>query len=346
MKVVAVANQKGGVGKSTTAANVAVSLAQYGCRVLSVDWDSQIGLTDCLGIPDDDGHPSVLAVLADPPEPLRKSIQSTKYPNLDHVAAHIDLAHAEFNLIMHWAERPSMDLLGESLASVAPAYDVAIVDCPPSFSALTLMALKCADTVLIPVQCNFHSLRGVDRSLSIIEQLLNRTGMDAHILRTMVRTNTRVNRIASERLIEMFGNAVLPTAIKHTVGFDESVLARLPYVIFDPLGDAAEAYRAVALEVANRADVKSPGTRRTQEIDATPRPGQNPVRGDAVWIVPATLPDLADPRFAAFCRTAFSAGGHYSAWTDPAGYIFGDEAKAEDFVKRINGERVDALRGM
>ena len=67
MKVVAVANQKGGVGKSTTAANVAVSLAQYGCRVLTVDWDSQIGLTDCLGIPDDDGHPSVLAVLADPP---------------------------------------------------------------------------------------------------------------------------------------------------------------------------------------------------------------------------------------------------------------------------------------
>jgi chromosome partitioning protein len=344
MTIIAVANQKGGVGKSTTAANLAVSLAQYGYEVLTVDWDSQVGLTDCLGIPDDDGTPSILDCIGDAAVPIADAVQPTAYPHLDHVASHIDLAHAEFRMIMNWETRPRLSLLGDVLAPVLPRYDVVIVDCPPSFGALTLMALTCADSLLIPVQCNYHSLRGVDRSISIVEELIKRPDLTPVILRTMVRTNTRVNRLASAKMVELFGDVVLATSIKLTTGFDESVLAQQPFVVFDPTSDAAEAYRTVARDLVRRLVITGRNhVAGAHAVHAAPSKTVNPVRGDTVWVVPAPLSPVDAPAVERLSEAAFAAGGHYSAWTTPTGYIFADEAKADDFVNRARSLGSDTL---
>jgi chromosome partitioning protein len=252
-QVIALANQKGGVAKTTTALNLAVAFQEMGHRVLAVDLDPQGNLTMSQGMNPDSVERSMFDVLVHG-VPIEEVIQRAE---VDLAVSSIDLAGAELALSsMIGRERA----LQKALLPVRNEYDYILVDTPPSLGLLTINALTAADSVIVPVQCEYLSLRGLvqlEGTMSMIRENLNPSVEIRGILPTMFDSRTLHAREAIEMLKENFGDLVFDTRIRKTVRYAEAPVQGVSVLKYDPSGQAAEAYRQLAKEVLNGAAARA-----------------------------------------------------------------------------------------
>jgi len=244
-KVIAFANQKGGVAKTTTTLNLAAAFAEQGHRVLCVDMDPQGNLTMSQGIDPDTLEQSMFDVLVHDLS-IREVIRRRE---VDVAVASIDLAGAEIAMSTKIGRERS---LAKALRSVDDDYDFVCIDTPPSLGLLTVNALTAADKVIVPVQCEYLSMRGLlqlQNTLEMIRENLNPDVDIAGILPTMVDTRTLHAKEAIEILEENFGDRVFGARIRKTVRFAEAPVRGMSVLKYDPTGTAADAYRQLAKEV-------------------------------------------------------------------------------------------------
>jgi chromosome partitioning protein len=250
-RIIAMCNQKGGVGKTTTAINLASALAGYGRKVLVVDFDPQGALSAGLGIVAHDIK-TIYDLLVEKDLKVQDVILPTGVKNLDVIPANIDLSAAEVQLVNEVARE---QILARVLRPVTDNYDVVIIDCQPSLGLLTVNALTAAHGVLIPLNCEFFALRGVALLIETIEKVRDRLNpaikLDG-ILATMYDPRTLHAREVVERLYEAFGDQVFDTIVHRTVKFPDATIAAAPITEFAPTSDAAEYYRTVARELVSR----------------------------------------------------------------------------------------------
>jgi chromosome partitioning protein len=244
-KVIAFANQKGGVAKTTTTLNLAVAFAEAGHRVLAVDMDPQGNLTMSQGIDPDTVEKSMYHVLVD-----NLSIREViKKREVDVACASIDLAGAEIAMSTKIGRERSLE---KALKAVREDYDFVCIDTPPSLGLLTINALTAADKVIVPVQCEYLSMRGLiqlQNTLSMIREELNPDVEIEGILPTLVDARTVHAKEAIEILEENFGDRVFATRIRKTIRFAEAPVKGTSVLKYDPDGSAAESYRDLAKEV-------------------------------------------------------------------------------------------------
>ena len=250
-RIISLSNQKGGVGKTTTAINLAAAFAEYGRKVLAVDFDPQGALSAGLGVRTHD-VPTIYDLMMGTIKNPHEVIVQTPFENLHVIPANIDLSAAEVHLINEVARET---ILARILARVADEYDVILIDCQPSLGLLTVNALTAAHGVLIPLECEFFALRGVALLVETIEKVKDRLNpaieLDG-ILATMYDPRTLHSREVLERVVETFGPKVLETVIGRTVKFPDASVAGSPITSFAPEHSAAEAYRQLARELISR----------------------------------------------------------------------------------------------
>lgn len=248
-RIYAIAQQKGGVGKTTTALNLGAALAGAGKRVLLVDFDPQGALTAGVGHNPPALEATIYDVLRESGRDLASVVLKTE-AGPDLIPANIDLSAAEIQL----ASEPGRErILLEKLAPLLATYDFVLIDCPPSLGLLTLNALTAATDVLIPVQTQYFALRGLDLLFQTIEKVKARINpglVVRGIIPTMVDSRTIHSREVLQELRNTYGQQVCKTAIPHTVKFADSQLAARSIHSFAPSSPAAQAYQQLAEEVA------------------------------------------------------------------------------------------------
>jgi chromosome partitioning protein len=250
-RIIAMCNQKGGVGKTTTSINLGAALVEYGRKVLLIDFDPQGALSAGLGIVAHDGLTIFDLMQKDELNP-HDAIRKTTIENLDVIAANIDLSAAEMNLVNEYDREK---ILKRILKKVQDEYDVILIDCQPSLGLLTVNALTAAHGVLIPLACEFFALRGVAILEGIIKKVqarLNETLVLDGVLATMFDSRTHHSREVMEMLNDKFGKTVFKTVISRTVKFPDATRLAEPITSYAPTSEAAEAYRAVARELISR----------------------------------------------------------------------------------------------
>jgi chromosome partitioning protein len=253
-RIIALCNQKGGVGKTTSTINLGASLAEYGRRVLCVDFDPQGALSAGLAVPTHD-VPNIYDLLVGTVKDPAEAIQHTGTKNLDVIPANIDLSAAEVHLVNEVARE---QILARVLRKVANDYDVILIDCQPSLGILTVNALTASHGVLIPLECEFFALRGVALLIETIDKVRDRLNpaitLDG-VLATMYDPRTLHSREVLERVVEAFGDDVLETVIGRTVKFPDASVSGVPITEFAPEHAAAQAYLRLARELVARGAV-------------------------------------------------------------------------------------------
>ena len=253
-RVIALCNQKGGVGKTTTTINLGATLAEYGRRVLAVDFDPQGALSAGLGVRTHD-VPTVYDLLLSRQLDPNDVIQKTGVENLDVIPANIDLSAAEVHLVTEVARE---QILASVLRRVAADYDVILIDCQPSLGLLTVNALTASHGVVIPLECEYFALRGVALLIETIDKVRDRLNpaieLDG-ILATMYDARTLHSREVLERVVDAFNDKVLETVITRTVKFPDATVAAIPITAFAPDHQASKAYRQLARELVFRGAV-------------------------------------------------------------------------------------------
>jgi chromosome partitioning protein len=252
-RILALCNQKGGVGKTTSAINLGAALAEYGRRVLLVDFDPQGALSVGLGVQPHQLDRTVYNLLMERGVALDDVVLKTGVSGLDLLPSNIDLSAAEVQLVTEVAREQA---LARVLAPVLPDYDFVLIDCQPSLGLLTVNALTAAHGVVIPLECEFFSLRGVALLIDTVEKVrerLNPTLRVEGILATMYDGRTLHSREVFSRVVEAFGDTVFDTVISRTVRFPETTVAGEPITSWAPTSAGATAYRTLAREVLARA---------------------------------------------------------------------------------------------
>jgi chromosome partitioning protein len=251
-RVVALCNQKGGVGKTTSAINLGAALAELGRRVLLVDFDPQGALSAGLGVQPHQLDRTTYNLLMDRTVGIDDVRLKTAVPGIDLLPSNIDLSAAEIQLVTEVAREQT---LARALAPVVPEYDYVLIDCQPSLGLLTVNALTAAHGVIIPLECEFFSLRGVALLIDTIEKVQQRLNPDLKldgILATMYDGRTLHGREVFARVLEAFGDTVFDTVITRTVRFPETTVAGEPITSWAPTSTGARAYRNLAREVIAR----------------------------------------------------------------------------------------------
>ncbi|MFD1506916.1 ParA family protein [Georgenia yuyongxinii] len=253
-RIIAMANQKGGVGKTTSTINLGAALAEYGRRVLIVDFDPQGAASAGLGINGHELDETIYTMLMTPRSDVREIIEHTDVEGLDVVPANIDLSAAEVQLVNEVAREQA---LARVLRPVQDDYDVVLIDCQPSLGLLTVNALAAAHGVIVPLEAEFFALRGVALLVETIEKVQDRINPRLRIdgiLATMIDLRTLHSREVIERVRDAFGDKVYTTMIARTVKFPDASVATEPITTFAPTHPGAEAYRRLARELIFRGD--------------------------------------------------------------------------------------------
>ena len=254
-RIIAMCNQKGGVGKTTTTINLGAALAEYGRKVLLVDLDPQGAASAGLGVNALELDRTIYTELMAERPDITEVIHPTSVPGLDLVPANIDLSAAEVQLVNEVAREQA---LARVLRPAAETYDVILIDCQPSLGLLTVNALTAAHGVIIPLETEFFALRGVALLVETIEKVRDRLNPRLHIdgiLATMYDARTLHSREVLARVQEAFGEQVFGTVITRTVKFPDASVATEPITSYAPNHSGAYNYRKLARELISRGDV-------------------------------------------------------------------------------------------
>ena len=253
--IISMCNQKGGVGKTTSTINMGACLAEYGRKVLLVDLDPQGALSAGLGLTHDDIEDTIYDVMLDSHTSIHSAIQHTGVAGLDLVPANIDLSAAEIQMVNEVGREHT---LARALRPVRRDYDFIIIDCQPSLGLLTVNALACSHGVIIPMECEYFSLRGLALLTDTVEKVSDRINFDLEvmgILVTMFDRRTKHAREVMSRVVDYFGDKVFDTVITRTVRFPETSVAGEPITTWAPSSPATQQYRNLAKEVIERSTV-------------------------------------------------------------------------------------------
>jgi chromosome partitioning protein len=251
-RIIAMCNQKGGVGKTTTTINLGAALAELGRRVLLVDFDPQGAASVGLGIRANELDVTIYNLLVDRGHDVREVIQGTRTENLDIIPANIDLSAAEVQLVGEVARE---QILARVLRPVLDEYDVVLIDCQPSLGLLTVNALTAAHGVIIPLECEFFAMRGVALLIDTINKITDRLNPRLQtdgILATMFDSRTLHSKEVVRSVVDHFGDQVFHTVISRTVKFPDATLAAEPITSYASTHGAAAAYRQLARELIAR----------------------------------------------------------------------------------------------
>jgi chromosome partitioning protein len=259
-RVLAIANQKGGVGKTTTAINLAASLAANDFRILVIDSDPQGNATSGLGIAKDPNRPSLYHVLLGD-TPVQEAIVATELDGLFLVSADKNLVGSNLELI----DIPNREFrLRERIAEIREDYRYIIIDCPPALDLLTLNALIAADSVLVPIQCEFFALEGVSELMDTIERIresFQHPLAIEGILLTMFDERTNLTRQVAADLKDFFGDRVFTTVIPRSIRLAEAPSFGKPILTYDPRSKGAESYIKLAKEILDHEQNGQPAPR-------------------------------------------------------------------------------------
>ena len=257
-RIVAIANQKGGVGKSTTAVSLGAALAELGYRILVVDLDPQGNASTGMGIRHEARGVSVYDVVLSE-APVESAIVPTSVKYLDAVPSTIDLAGAEIELVSQFSREAR---LKKALAPVGEGrYDFIFLDCPPSLGLLTINALTAAEELIVPIQCEYYALEGLGqllRNVNLVQQNINPELRLTGIVMTMFDPRTKLSEQVVEEVRRFFGEVVYDVVIPRTVRLSEAPGFGQPITVYDPRSKGAECYRELAQEVAARPRPESP----------------------------------------------------------------------------------------
>jgi chromosome partitioning protein len=250
-RVVAIANQKGGVGKTTTAVNLSAALAEVGRKILVVDLDPQGNASTGLGIDPGQRQSGIYQVVS-AGTPVERSIMETVVPGVWMVPSTIDLAGAEIELVGQFSRETR---LARAIEAVAPTYDFVVLDCPPSLGLLTVNALTASDELIVPIQCEYYALEGLGqllRNVRLIQQNLNPKLRLTGIVLTMYNPRTRLSEQVVDEVKRYFGTRVYDTVIPRTVRLSEAPGFGQPITSYDSRSKGAKAYRHLAREFLTR----------------------------------------------------------------------------------------------
>jgi chromosome partitioning protein len=257
MTVIAVANQKGGVGKTTTAINLGTALAATDKRVLIIDLDPQGNASTGLGIHRADRKKSSYEVLIGEAS-VAEAVMATAIPRLDIVPATVDLSGAEIELVDYEERTHRLD---HALEAVSDRWDVVLIDCPPSLGLLTINAMVAADSLLVPLQCEFFALEGLSQLLSTVERIRSRFNPGLAIMGVALTMYDRRNRLTEQVSADVravLGKVVFDTVIPRNVRLSEAPSHGVPALIYDYRCSGSEAYMALARELIGRLPPSAP----------------------------------------------------------------------------------------
>ena len=251
-RVISMCNQKGGVGKTTTTINLGASLAEYGRKVLLVDFDPQGSLSVGLGLNPHEMELTIYNLLLQRDVEIEDVVVPSGVPGMDLLPSNIDLSAAEVQLVHEVAREQTLQRV---LAPALEYYDVILIDCQPSLGLLTVNALTASDGVIVPLECEYFALRGVALLKTTIDKVRERLNPKLEIdgvLGTMYDGRTLHSREVLERLVQAWGDKVFHTVIRRTVKFSDSTVAGEPITSYASASTGAEAYRQLAREVLDR----------------------------------------------------------------------------------------------
>ena len=253
-RVKAIANQKGGVGKTTTSINLAACLAEKGKKVLSIDLDPQGNMTSGLGVDKNEVSNTVYELMLDECS-INESIHDTVVDNLKVIPSNVDLAGAEIELL---GINDKEYILKTAVDYIKDDYDFIIIDCPPSLNMLTVNAMTTADTILVPIQCEYYALEGLSQlihTINLVQERLNPKLQIEGIVFTMYDVRTNLSNQVVETVKENLDTTIYKTMIPRNIRLAEAPSYGIPINMYDSKSAGAESYRNLATEIINRKDL-------------------------------------------------------------------------------------------